>query len=89
MTYRASVDDPRYDQTPAVPGHQPVLLRLLSPDCQLGTCEHQGPPHCPTTPTKVCAGCTRDEVREHPTLEELTAGAMQWPCPAAMTGGNR
>jgi hypothetical protein len=90
VTRPRTVDDPRFDQTPGVGDHQPILMNLLTDIvCVFGDCEHQGPPHCPTVPKKVCAECTSQEGVLHADVQTLTAGAMRWPCPAAMTGGAR
>ncbi len=90
MTRRTSIDDPRFDQTPGVGDHQPIVLALLDEfACVNGACPHQGPPHCPTRPVKVCAHCTGEEGVLHSDAQTLTAGAMRWPCPAARAGEQR
>lgn len=84
------VDDPRYDATPGVGEHQPVIVQITGDTaCVMGVCEHQGPGHCPTFAKKVCAACTVEEVALASSAEVLAAAAMRWPCPVARTGGVR
>lgn len=90
MSARADVDDPRFDATPGVDRHHPVLLQLLGDtDCVMGLCEHQCPPHCPTVPVKACRTCSVDDLPADADLQSLTGAAMRWPCPVARRGSAR